>query len=200
MIRNDLSRGGRVLLAGALALLAAPALAHEGAHAAMSMATGFAHPFSGVDHWLAMLAVGLWAGQDRRSAQWVLPLVFPLAMALGAWLAISGAGFVGVEFGIAGSVAVLGLLIAFAVRMPLGASALLVAVFALAHGAAHGAELPQGTSVWGYGAGFLAATALLHLTGLAISRLASKTLFVRGVRFAGAGIAAVGTVMLAGTM
>ena len=130
--------------------------------ASMSFSAGFHHPFSGLDHLLAMLAVGLWAAQNKRSALWVLPLLFPLMMLVGALLAFAGLVVPGAETGIAASVAVLGLLIAFAVRLPLSASSALVSLFALFHGYAHGTELPHGSSAAMYGLGFVLATALLR--------------------------------------
>jgi urease accessory protein len=183
--------------ATASALLAAPAFAHTGDHA-FGMVSGFAHPFFGLDHLLAMLAVGLWAAQNRHSAFWLLPLVFPLMMALGAMAGMAELQAPGVEAGIAGSVAVLGLLIAFAIRMPVWAGSLVVALFALAHGFAHGVELPAGASPLRYGLGFIAATFMLHLGGLAIGLFAGGTTANRAVRCLGAGIAATGAYLLAG--
>jgi urease accessory protein len=161
------------------------------------MAAGFAHPFSGIDHLLAMLAVGLWAAQNKQRALWVLPLAFPLMMVVGALLAFAGLQMPAVETGIAASVAVLGLLIAFAVRLPLWGSTLVVSVFAMFHGYAHGAELPHGSSAALYGAGFIAATALLHAAGLGIGLVAGQQMADRVVRIGGVGIAAVGAYLLA---
>ncbi|MFS2113270.1 HupE/UreJ family protein [Herbaspirillum frisingense] len=184
------------------ALAAGSALAHPGhpgstMDATASMAARFAHPFSGVDHLLAMLAVGLWAAQSKQRALWVLPLAFPLMMVVGALLAFTGLQVPAVETGIAASVAVLGLLIAFAVRMPLWGSTLVVSLFAMFHGYAHGAELPHGSSAALYGAGFIAATALLHAAGLGIGLVAGQKMADRVVRIGGVGIAAVGAYLLA---
>ncbi|ADJ66191.1 HupE/UreJ family protein [Herbaspirillum seropedicae] len=184
------------------ALAAGTALAHPGhpgsaMDASASMAAGFAHPFSGIDHLLAMLAVGLWAAQNKQRALWVLPLAFPLMMVAGALLAFAGLQVPAVETGIAASVAVLGLLIAFAVRMPLWGSTLVVSLFAMFHGYAHGAELPHGSSAAMYGAGFIAATALLHAAGLGIGLIAGQQMADRVVRIGGVGIAAVGAYLLA---
>lgn len=162
----------------------------------MSFGSGFSHPFSGIDHLLAMLAVGLWAAQNKRSALWVLPLAFPLMMVAGALLAIGGVQIPAIETGIAASVAVLGLLIAFAIKMPLWASTVIVSVFALFHGYAHGTELPHGSSAALYGAGFILATAILHATGLLIGLFAGKQMADKVVRIGGVGIAAVGTYLL----
>jgi urease accessory protein len=178
------------------------ALAHPGhpdstMNGSASMAAGFAHPFSGIDHLLAMLAVGLWAAQNKQRALWVLPLAFPLMMVMGALLAFSGVQVPGVETGIAASVAVLGLLIAFAVRMPLWGSTLVVSLFAMFHGYAHGVELPHGSSAALYGTGFIVATALLHAAGLGIGLVAGQKMADRVVRIGGVGIAAVGAYLLA---
>ncbi|ALU91829.1 urease accessory UreJ transmembrane protein [Herbaspirillum rubrisubalbicans M1] len=178
------------------------ALAHPGhpdstMNGSASMAAGFAHPFSGIDHLLAMLAVGVWAAQNKQRALWVLPLAFPLMMVAGALLAFSGVQVPGVETGIAASVAVLGLLIAFAVRMPLWGSTLVVSLFAMFHGYAHGVELPHGSSAALYGTGFIVATALLHAAGLGIGLVAGQKMADRVVRIGGVGIAAVGAYLLA---
>jgi len=184
-------------------LAAGSAFAHPGhgdslMSASMSFGAGFNHPFSGMDHLLAMLAVGLWASQNKRSALWVLPLVFPLMMVVGALCAFAGLDVPGAETGIAASVAVLGLLIAFAVRLPLAASTAVVSLFALFHGYAHGAELPHGSSAAMYGLGFVLATALLHAAGLGIGLFAGQKMADKVVRVGGVGIAAVGAYLLAG--
>jgi urease accessory protein len=179
------------------ALAAVPAFAHPGADHVHGFADGFAHPFAGWDHLLAMLAVGLWAAQHKRSAMWLLPLAFPLMMAVGALLGISGIALSGMEAGIGVSVAVLGLLVAFAVKMPAWGSAMLVSLFALLHGYAHGMELPKEASPLVYGSGFVAATSLLHLVGLTAGLLGEKTAG-KLVRLMGAGIAAMGIFLLGG--
>ncbi|MCA1326418.1 HupE/UreJ family protein [Herbaspirillum sp. alder98] len=184
------------------ALAAGSALAHPGhpdsvMNASASFGAGFEHPFSGIDHLLAMLAVGLWAAQNKQRALWVLPLAFPLMMVVGALLAVAGLSLPGVETGIAASVAVLGLLIAFAVRLPLWGSTLVVSLFALFHGYAHGTELPHGSMAALYGAGFVLATAILHAAGLIVGVVAGRQMADRVVRIGGVGIAAVGAYLLA---
>ncbi|HWW08432.1 HupE/UreJ family protein [Collimonas sp.] len=191
---------GRLSALAIAALGIGSAFAHPGHPDAFGFNDGFIHPFSGIDHLLAMLAVGLWAAQNKRSALWVLPLVFPLTMVLGALLALAGLQLPGVETGIAASVAVLGLLIAFAIRMPVWASAAVVSVFALFHGYAHGSELPHGASALWYGVGFVAATALLHLAGLAIGLVAGQKMAAQAVRVGGLAIAAVGGYLLSGAI
>jgi urease accessory protein len=197
---KTVQRSGALLIA---MLAAGSAVAHPGhpdsmMTASMSFTAGFSHPFSGIDHLLAMLAVGLWAAQHKRSALWVLPLAFPLAMVAGALLAFAGVQVPAAETGIAASVAVLGLLIAFAIRMPLWGSTLVVSLFAMFHGYAHGSELPHGSSAAMYGLGFVLATALLHVAGLGIGMVAGKQMADRAVRIGGFGIAAVGAYLLTG--
>lgn len=183
----------------AAALFMAPAFAHNGdSHAAFSLSAGFAHPFSGFDHLLAMLAIGIWAAQNRRPALWLLPVIFPMMMGLGAIIAFSGLSIPGVETGIAGSLAVMGLLIAFAIRLPVPVSIATVSLFAMAHGLAHGAELPHGSSFVFYAAGFILATGLLHLLGMMIASFGAKDVIKQGIRLSGAAIAAAGMVLLAG--
>lgn len=184
------------LLAG---LGAAPAFAHPGEHhAAASFALGFLHPVVGWDHLLAMLAVGLWAAQQPRRVAWLMPLAFPAMMALGALVGVQGAALPWMETGIAASVAVLGLLIAFAVRMPLAGGAAIIALFGLVHGYAHGIEAPAGGTLLGYGAGFIAATVLLHLSGLAAGMWATRPAAGgRMLRAAGAAVASAGFALLA---
>jgi urease accessory protein len=189
---------GRLSALAIAALGIGSAFAHPGHPDTFGFNDGFSHPFSGIDHLLAMLAVGLWAAQNKRSALWVLPLAFPLMMVAGALLAFSGLQLPAVETGIAASVAVLGLLIAFAVRMPLWASAGVVSIFALFHGYAHGSELPHGASALWYGVGFVAATALLHALGLAIGLVAGQKMAAQAVRLGGVAIAAVGGYLLSG--
>lgn len=155
---------------------------------------GLAHPFLGIDHVLAMLAVGFWAAQTGGRALWAVPLTFMTALAAGAWLGVSGFPLPAVETGIAASVLALGLLVAFAIRLPLAAGMALTSVFALFHGHAHGTELPAMVAPLTYGAGFLLATATLHGSGL----LAALALNERRLRLAGACVALAGTFIVSG--
>ncbi len=157
------------LLTAALLLSPALAFAHPG-HDHAGLMSGIAHPIFGLDHLLAMLAVGLWAAQQQGSARWLLPLTFVATMLVGGLLGFAGIEMPLMETGIAGSVLALGLLVALAVRPPLAVAAGLTALFALSHGVAHGLELPALSSPWGYAAGFVAATAALHGIGYAIAR------------------------------
>jgi urease accessory protein len=150
-----------------LAVMAAPALAHINPLEHGSLATGFAHPFSGADHMLAMVAVGLWAAQIGGWARWIVPASFVAMMAAGFLLAMNGIYLPFVEPGILASVVGLGLLVALAVRVPTVASAAVVGVFALFHGHAHGGELGAATPL-SFAMGFVAATAVLHMIGLGL--------------------------------
>lgn len=153
-----------------LALAAAPAWGH-GDHGDPagpgSFMTGFLHPFSGWDHVAAMVAVGLWGAFLGRPAIWVLPIVFPLVMAAGGFLGLVGVPLPGIEIGIALSALVLGLMVAGAARPPLWVAALLVGVFAIFHGHAHGSELPDAANPLLYSLGFVLATGLMHVGGIA---------------------------------
>jgi urease accessory protein len=159
------SRGALSLFV--VAVFAGSANAHPG-HGSDGLGSGFAHPFTGLDHLLAMLAVGLWAAQQGGRRMWQLPLVFLALMAGGAALGAAGVAMSGIETGLAMSLLVLGVLIAGCVKLPALAGALLVGAFALVHGHAHGAELPANAGALGYAAGFLASTALLQATGLGL--------------------------------
>ena len=180
------------LTAVATASFSAAAFAHAGDHSHMSLAEGLAHPFTGLDHVLAMVAVGLWASQIGGRALWLLPLTFPAVMAMGAALGMSGMALPWIEIGIAASVLVLGAAVALALRPSLAVSVPLIGAFALLHGYSHGAELPASASALGYGSGFIVATLMLHLAGIGLG-LATARL---PVRLAGGAIAALGAVLL----
>ncbi len=167
------------LTAGLFAAAAAPAFSHLDPLAHGSFAAGLSHPVFGADHVLAMVAVGLWAAQiaaapGRRSALFVVPAAFVGTMAFGFALAVFGIHLPFVEPAILASVIGLGLLVGLAVRLPVAASAAVVAVFALFHGHAHGGELGE-AGAWTFGLGFVVATALLHLAGVALGLLVSRT-------------------------
>ncbi len=180
----------------AIAGSGSPAFAHVGDHSHLSFVAGLLHPFSGLDHLLAMIAVGLWAAQLGRPALWLLPLTFPALMAAGAAIGMSGVALPLVEVGIAGSVLVLGAAVALALRPSLGLSTALVALFGLLHGFSHGAELPAGASALAYGAGFIAATFVLHTTGVAAGLVAGRMPVRFAARAAGGSIAALGALLL----
>lgn len=176
----------------ALSVLAAPAFAHPGQ--AGGLGAGLAHPFGGLDHMLAMVGVGLWAAQLGGRALWLVPAGFVAAMVVGGALGALGVGAVPAEPGILASVLLLGLLVAFAVRMPLALGLIVVGAFALCHGHAHGSEAPEG-ALLPYAVGFAATTAALHGAGI-LAGLALRD--GRLLRWSGAAIAAAGLVLIVG--
>jgi len=186
-----------VAAANMLLLFAVPALAHTGSSTG-GFIGGFAHPLFGPDHVVAMVAVGLWGAFLGPPAIWLLPIVFPLVMAFGGVIGILGVSLPGVETAIALSAVVLGTMVALAARPPLWVAALIVGVFAIIHGHAHGAELPPGADVVAYSVGFVVATGLLHLTGIAIGLLARWRAGRIAVRTAGGAIALAGVAFLSG--
>jgi urease accessory protein len=154
------------------------------------LGSGFKHPWSGADHVIAMVAVGLWGAQLGKPAIWLLPIVFPLVMAVGGFLGLIEIPLPGVELGIATSGLLLGLMVALAVRpRTLIWPATLVGVFGLFHGHAHGAELPQGGSGLLYSVGFVIATGILHGCGIAIGEVFRYTAGKIVLRLLGALIA-----------
>ena len=183
-------------LLAAFALAAPLAQAHEGAGLAGGFMSGFAHPLLGWDHVIAMLAVGLWGAFLGAPALWLLPVVFPLVMAAGGALGVLGVPLPAVEIGIAVSAIALGGVVAGALRPPLWVAALLVALFAIFHGHAHGTELPQAANPLAYSLGFVVATGLLHLTGIALGLLTRWPAGRIAVRGMGAGIALLGVLFL----
>lgn len=177
-----------------LAVAAGAQAAHAhtlGSHA-VGFSAGIAHPFTGLDHLLAMVAVGVWATQLGARALWRVPLAFLAMMAAGAGISLAGVTLPSAETGIAGSVLVLGLLIFFAARFPVGASMVLVGFFALFHGYAHGTALPHAASAVLYGFGFLLASAALHVTGAGLGLLLGRGLPSIWIKVTGAGIAVAG--------
>jgi urease accessory protein len=188
------------VLAAALVLAAAPAVAHEGDAAGGGFVTGFLHPIFGWDHVAAMVAVGLWGAFLGQPAIWVLPVAFPLVMALGGALALAGVGVPAVEVGIAVSALVIGLMVALAARPPLAVAAAIVAVFAIFHGHAHGTEMPLAASPLAYATGFVIATGLLHLIGIAFGLLTKAPTGAMAVRAGGAVIAVAGAWFLYGAV
>jgi urease accessory protein len=159
---------------GVASLVSTPASAHTGTGLPGGWAAGFIHPFSGLDHLLAMVSVGLWGAFLGRPLIYVLPMVFPVMMVVGAMLGMFAVPLPPVEIGIASSVLVLGGCIALALRAPAWAACLVVAMFAIFHGDAHGKELPSAGDPVSYSAGFVLATGLLHLSGIALGALKSR--------------------------
>jgi len=182
----------RAALAAALLLVALPAWAHEGGGQAAGFLSGMLHPVSGLDHVLAMVAVGLWGAQLGAPAIWLLPVAFPLVMAFGGFLGLMGVPVPGVELGIALSAVLLGVMVATQSRPPLGVAIALVGFFAVFHGHAHGTELPAGASGLLYSVGFVIVTGLLHATGIAVGLVHRWERGRLALRGAGAAVTAAG--------
>ena len=151
-----------------LAMMPSEAFAHIVKGEAIGFVSGFEHPISGLDHIIAMVAVGLWGAQLGAPAIWMLPVTFPMVMAFGGFLGLVGVPVPFVEIGIALSGVLLGAAVMTESRPPLIVAGALIAVFAICHGHAHGAELPPGTSGLTYSIGFVVATGLLHACGIGI--------------------------------
>jgi urease accessory protein len=173
-------------------LWAQAAFAHPQKGEAVGFLTGFRHPISGLDHVLAMIAVGLWGAQLGAPAIWLLPVAFPMVMAMGGMLGLIGVPLPGIEYGIALSAILLGAAVMFEIRPPLGVAAGLVGIFAIFHGHAHGTELPPGQSALLYSMGFVIATGCLHGLGIGIGSIHRWTWGQRVLRGAGAGVATAG--------
>lgn len=181
----------------AFLLIPTAALAHTGAGSASGFFQGLAHPVGGLDHILAMVTVGLLAWQLGGRALWLVPSAFVAAMALGGWLGMAGIAVPHVEICIALSVVVLGAIVALGIKAPLAVAMGLAGLFAIFHGHAHGAEMPHDASGAAYAAGFLVATALLHLSGIALGFLIAQ-LGRTPVRIGGGLISLAGVAILAG--
>ena len=164
--QHTVARGIAMLMP--LLLWAQSALAHPQKGEAVGFLTGFRHPISGLDHVLAMVAVGLWGAQLGAPAIWLLPVAFPMVMAMGGMLGLMGVPLPGIEYGIAASAILLGAAVLFELRPPLAIAAILVGFFAIFHGCAHGTELPPGQSALLYSMGFVIATGCLHAAGIGI--------------------------------
>lgn len=167
-------------------LLAPAAFAHPQKGEAVGFLTGFRHPISGFDHVLAMVAVGLWGAQLGPPSIWLLPVAFPMVMAVGGMLGLMGVPLPGVEYGIALSAILLGAAVMFEIRPPLGIAAALVGFFAIFHGHAHGTELPVGQSALLYSMGFVIATGCLHAAGIAVGTIHRWPWGQKFLRIAGA--------------
>jgi urease accessory protein len=194
------SRQRIALLVGLLlCLVARDALAHTGGDVtAAGLAEGFLHPLSGLDHVLAMLAVGMWGAQLGWPAIWVLPVAFPLVMATGAVWGILGLPLPGVEVGVVCSVIVLGGFIASGKRPRLALAGCLVSAFAIFHGYAHGAESKAGADFTAYCLGFVVSTGMIHLTGIGVGFVTALPHGDTLLRVGGAMISLAGCFMAAG--
>ena len=179
-----------------LALWPVVAHAHVAPGQAVGLVTGFRHPWSGLDHILAMIAVGIWGAQLGAPAIWLLPVTFPMVMAFGGFLGLIGVHLPGVECGIAASALLLGAMVSLEARPPLIWAAVLVGIFGLYHGHAHGTELPDGQSGMLYSMGFVIATGCLHAAGIALGLIHPLPAGRWALRGAGACIAIMGLLFI----
>lgn len=166
--------------------------AHPIKGAAIGFLTGFYHPISGLDHVVAMIAVGLWGAQLGAPAIWLLPVAFPMVMAFGGMLGLLGMPLPGSEIGIAASAIMLGAAVLLEARPPLAVAAMVVSFFAIFHGYAHGSELPPGQNALLYSIGFVMATGCLHAVGISIGLIHKWPWGQRVLRVAGACVALFG--------
>lgn len=193
----------RVLVAAGLLVAPSVAMAHPGHGADIDVYAGFAHPWEGIDHVLAMTAVGLFAARLGGRALWAVPAAFVALMALGGIVSASGLALPFVEAAIALSVAVFGLAIAAGLAPPVFAAMALVGVFAVFHGYAHGSEMPANGSALAYGVGFLASTAMLHGLGVGVGLAIGNFDAVaqrRAVRVCGVAIGLAGAGLMLGVI
>jgi urease accessory protein len=194
-------RGVTVACLAAL-LLPAAALAHEGSSLPYgSFLAGLSHPVLGVDHFLAMVSVGILSAQIGGRAIWTVPATFVTVMAVGGLLGWLNVGLTATEIGIAFSVLVLGVAIAADRRLPVLAAMVGVGIFAIFHGYAHGAEMPAVAAPVRYALGFMTGTAILHIAGVLIGDISQHC--SRGrvlLRFAGGAIAGAGVLFLTASL
>ena len=191
-----LCRSLAALAGGVLTFMPQGALAHIVQGGAGGFGPGFAHPMTGPDHFLAMFAVGIWGAQMGGRAVWALPVTFPLIMAAGGLAGMLGMPLPHVELGIALSILALGSAIAFGWRPVEAIALILIGVFAICHGYAHGVELPGAADPADYAGGFVIATGLIHLLGVGVGLALNKPLEGRLSRALGAMIAAGGVYFL----
>lgn len=185
-----------VLALIATVLAASPAAAHDGTGVVGGFASGFLHPLTGFDHLLAMVSVGLWGAFLGRPLLVALPVIFPAVMAIGGVLGMANVPMPPTELGIALSVIVLGGAIAFALRPPVWVACVLVGIFGVFHGYAHGRELPSAADPLGYSVGFVLCTGLLHVGGIGLGMLNARPSGVVINRGLGGLIAATGVYFL----
>lgn len=197
-----LSTGQLALSIGTLLAFPAMTLAHPG-HGTEGVVSGMTHPLTGLDHLLAMFAVGLWSSRFGGARACVLPATFLIGMIGGMLLGMAGVEVAGAEIGVAGSLVVFGMLLAIRSRGPLPSAALLTLGFSLFHGYAHGTEIPAAASALGYCLGMVVATAFLHVAGVVIGTALCRRAGDVGMttlRFGGGAIAACGLAIMTGTL
>jgi urease accessory protein len=198
-----MTRLTRLAILALATILPSAAYAHTGVGDASGFAHGFMHPMGGLDHVLAMVAVGLLAARLGGRALWLVPLSFVTIMIVGGIAGVGGIGLPFVELGIAGSILVLGFVIALGHQIPTSLAMALAGFIAIFHGHVHGTEMPVDVAGFAYGAGFVAATALLHTAGLALGIGADRLAGVwsaKASRIAGGLMAAAGAGLLAGVI
>jgi urease accessory protein len=183
----------RLLTAVAIAIPTA-AQAHPG-HGTSEFSAGALHPVFGMDHLVAMIAVGLLSATLGGRARWILPLVFAASLALGAFAGAAGLIIPGIEHGIALSVLILGAILAFSARLQISAAAAIIAISGAFHGLAHGIEIPADANGFIFGLGFVLSSALLHAIGIAIGQQSIRTSRPNFIRYAGAAAAVFGAVI-----
>jgi urease accessory protein len=171
-------------------------LAHTQGGEAAGLLSGLQHPVSGLDHILAMVAVGLWGAQLGPPAIWLLPVTFPMVMAFGGMLGLMGFTLPGIEIGIATSAIILGVMVGWEARPPLWIAAVVVGFFAIFHGHAHGTELPSGADALLYSIGFVVATGCLHAAGIGIGLIHRWPTGQAALRVAGVAVALAGVIFL----
>jgi urease accessory protein len=193
----------RALLAAALGLLSTAAYAHTGVGDTNGLAHGFFHPVRGVDHVLVMVAVGLFAAHLGGRALWLVPLSFVSMMIVGGMAGMAGLRLPFVEIAIGLSVVFLGVAVALRLHLPTAAAMAMVGLFAIFHGHAHGAEMPESASGFEYALGFVLATATLHGCGIGFGLLLGKASEPKGAlvsRAAGGAMALAGLAILGGVI
>jgi urease accessory protein len=191
----------RLILIAAALIASTAAQAHVGVGDTNGFVHGFAHPLSGIDHILAMVAVGLFAVHLGGRALYLVPLSFVGMMIVGGALGMAGIHLPYVEVGIGLSVVVLGIAVAFGLNAPTAIAMALVGFFAVFHGHSHGTEMPESASGLGYGAGFILATAALHAIGIGVGLAIGVATEARGKRIlqaVGGAMAVAGVAILAG--
>ena len=194
MTRSGIAGSARAAALAAVMVLASAVTlsAHQQQGQAQGFLTGLRHPISGWDHVLAMIAVGLWGAQLGPPALWLLPITFPMMMAVGGFLGLVGIRLPGVEAGVGLSALLLGLMVAIEAKPKIAVAAVLVGAFAIFHGHAHGTELPAGQSGLMYSIGFVVATGCLHAVGIAIGLVHKWPLGKVALRMTGAAVAVAG--------
>ncbi len=171
-------------------------LAHIQGGEATGLLNGLRHPVSGLDHIVAMVAVGLWGAQLGPPAMWLLPVTFPMVMAFGGMVGLMGLALPGIEIGIAVSAIILGVMVGWEARPPVWLAAVIVGFFAIFHGHAHGAELPAGADALLYSIGFVVATGCLHAAGIGLGLIHRWPAGKWTLRATGVAVALVGVCFL----